>query len=29
MPQVMTWIEEIKAIAKELATKPGDDDEWL
>ena len=29
MPQVMAWIEEIRAIVKELATKPGDDDEWL
>jgi len=29
MPQVMVWIEEIKAIAKELAAKPVDDDEWL
>jgi len=28
MPQIMAWIEEVLAVAEELATKPGDDDDF-
>ena len=28
MPQIMAWIEEVLAIAEELATKPGDDNDF-
>jgi len=28
MPQIMAWIEEVLAIIEELATKPGDDNDF-